>query len=441
MFGFTWLTLRQIREAIKQGRLDEAARLLETPAIREHRQGGELLTQLARGFVERGERALEREEPERAWADLETAHRLGVADKSADKLRRELISFQMAQLRALLLAGEIARADEVRLSLRQREVRSPELLVLEEGLQGWMRAVELAELGEISLALESLERVRRLLGVNPRLDALWDDWSRRRAELPEALARLQQAAVGERWAEVVERAEEVLALAPQQPEARALRSRAWRATEPATLAHPGCNETVSQEPLPPRFLLWIDGVGGYLVCLSPHLTFGQAGPQSRVDVPLLADVSRLHAGLHRDGESYILEAMKPVLVNEKSTTRTLLNADDIVTLGASCRFAFRLPVPANNSARIDLLSGHRLPAGVDGVLLMAQTLILGDGVAHARLDSDGEAVILFQNKESLGLVCREELRINDNPATGRVLLPSPAVVIGKDFSFAIEPAV
>src|SRR5262249_58334744 len=45
--------------------------------------------------------------------------------------------------------------------------------------------------------------------------------------------------------------------------------------------------------LPKRFLLWVDGVGGYLVCLSNRVTFGQATGDAPVDVPLFADVSRL----------------------------------------------------------------------------------------------------------------------------------------------------
>src|ERR1700730_3640884 len=41
-----------------------------------------------------------------------------------------------------------------------------------------------------------------------------------------------------------------------------------------------------------QYLLWIDGVGGFLVCLSHRVTLGQANPESIVDIPLLADISR-----------------------------------------------------------------------------------------------------------------------------------------------------
>ena len=46
-----------------------------------------------------------------------------------------------------------------------------------------------------------------------------------------------------------------------------------------------------------RFLLWVDAVGGYLVCLDDRIVLGRAGPDSHADVPLMGDLSRNHATL------------------------------------------------------------------------------------------------------------------------------------------------
>ena len=35
-----------------------------------------------------------------------------------------------------------------------------------------------------------------------------------------------------------------------------------------------------------RFLLWVDGVGGYLVCMDDRIVLGRAGPDSHADIPL-----------------------------------------------------------------------------------------------------------------------------------------------------------
>ncbi len=44
-----------------------------------------------------------------------------------------------------------------------------------------------------------------------------------------------------------------------------------------------------------RFLLWVDAVGGYLVCLDDEVVLGRAGTDAVADVPLLGDLSRQHA--------------------------------------------------------------------------------------------------------------------------------------------------
>jgi hypothetical protein len=439
MFGFAWLSVRQAQEAIRQGRLEEALRLLEQPDLRSHRKRGELALDLGRAFAERGERHLAREDAEAAWRDLLHAEALAPADRSSDRLRRDLLGLGLAELRALLQAGEIARADEARLLLRQRGARSPELLVLEEGLSSWLRAVELADLGELALALDTGERAKRLLGVNERLTSFLVELARRRDALPEMLSALHQAASEDRWAAVLEKAEQVLALAPQHPEARGLRTRAWRALEPATLPHPGVPDTGPQDTLPPRFVLWVDGVGGYLVCLGSRLTFGQARPGGSVDVPVVADVSRVHASLSRDKEGYVLEAMRAIQVNGASVKRALLQSGDRVTLGASCQFLFRLPVPGSNTARLELVSGHRLPTGVDAVLLMAEALILGGPAPHIAIPGLEAPIVLFRHKDGLGMRYPNELLVNGQPSKGRTVLPPVASVAGDEVSFAVEP--
>ena len=46
-----------------------------------------------------------------------------------------------------------------------------------------------------------------------------------------------------------------------------------------------------------RFLLWVDAIGGYLVCLDDRILLGRAGPDSHADIPLMGDLSRNHATL------------------------------------------------------------------------------------------------------------------------------------------------
>jgi hypothetical protein len=441
MFGFAWLTLRQAQEALKNGCLEEALRLVEQPAARNHRRAGELLVQLARAFAERGERHLRLEETDQAWTDLLQAEALRTAEKSSDRLRQALTNLGLAEVRALLLAGEPDRAEGAAVRLRHRGVAVAELGVLEEGLRGWLHTRELAGQGELGLALETAERTSRLLGGNARFKAFQDDLGRQHQALPGLLVRLHEAAQHERWREVIEVSEQVLVMAPAHAEARGLRTRAWRALQPATVAQAPAEITeTTAGGAPSRFWLWIDGVGGYLVCMGNRLTFGQAMPGAPVDVPLVADVSRLHATLTRDAEGYVLEAVRPIQVNGSTVTRSLLQSGDRFTLGSTCQFLFHLPVPGSTTARVDLVSGHRLPMSVDGVLLMAETLVIGPGPqAHILVPDLKQPIVLFRQRDALGVRHPGEFAVNGQPSTGRAVLPPVANVSGPDIVFAVEP--
>jgi hypothetical protein len=450
MFGFAWLTLRQAREALADGRLEEAQRLLGLPAVQGHRRTGPLLAGLARAYAERGERRLRNDDPEGAWRDLLHAEHLQAADKGAERLRGALVRLELGGIRGLYQAGDLARADEAITRLREHGVRSPEVQVLEDAVKGWLQARELADRGEFALALEQVERLRRLiLGPALSLEEFATDLQKRRAEFAGMLVGLHEALDAGQWREVVRRAEQVLGLAPQHIEARKARTRAWKAIEPVTVALQGPGpqtngqadaSTRAEAETPTRFLLWIDGVGGYLVCLGARLVFGQALFDGQVDVPLVADVSRLHATLSRDSEGYVLEAVRPVQVNGQSSTHALLRPGDRVTLGTSCQFQFLQPVPVSTSARLDLVSGHRLPVAVDAVLLMADTLVLDGGAqAHVSVPDLKHPVVLFRHKDGLGVRHAGRLTVNGTKTGERTVLPARAVVQGEDVAFAVEP--
>ncbi len=64
-----------------------------------------------------------------------------------------------------------------------------------------------------------------------------------------------------------------------------------------------------------RFLMWVDAVGGFWVCLGDQITLGQPAVEGRADVPILGDLSKRHARIRRDGEGYLIEAFRPVYVD------------------------------------------------------------------------------------------------------------------------------
>jgi tetratricopeptide (TPR) repeat protein len=437
MLGLGWLTIRQAQEALAHGRLEEAHRLLGRPEVQGHKGASSLFQQIAQAYVQRGEQQLAHDNLAGAWHDLRLAEQLGGPNPAVARLRQELTKRGMEEARKLLDAGEASRALEALAPLRDGFGGPAAVQFLEEVAKGWTLARDLARRGEFALALETVERIRLLL---PRpstpLERFRHDLKLRRPEFAALLIQLHEVIDQQRWRDVAALAEQALALAPFSGEARKARARAWKILEPA----PNVKPSAVAEALPSRrFLLWIDGAGGYLVCLGSRITLGQAAPDAYVDIPLFADVSRTHAALTRDAEGYLLEAVRAVEVNGQAVEKALLQPGDRITLGTCCQFQFRQPVPVSATARLDLVSGHRLPLTVDGVILMADTLVLGSGSqAHVTIPDLEQPVMLFRQKGSLGVRYGGNLVVDGQACRERGVLGPASQVRGDDFAFAVE---
>ncbi len=129
---------------------------------------------------------------------------------------------------------------------------------------------------------------------------------------------------------------------------------------------------------PDRFLLWIDSVGGFLVCLKDEVLLGQPGCGDEVDIPIMGDVSRRHARIRRDGEGYLIEAIREVRLDGRKveTVASLLDGSRI-EVGRGVRLVFRKTNGLSATARLDFASAHHTEPRTDGVLLMAESCIVG----------------------------------------------------------------
>src|SRR5437868_1433878 len=132
MLGLGWLTLRQVRAALQNGRLEEAQQLLNQPAVRGHKKSWDLLAQLTRGYAERGERLLRQDNAVAAWDDLARADALAPADAGVRRLREALVRTGIDEVRRPLEVGEPRLALEVIARLGQRGVQQPEFQQLED---------------------------------------------------------------------------------------------------------------------------------------------------------------------------------------------------------------------------------------------------------------------------------------------------------------------
>lgn len=191
--------------------------------------------------------------------------------------------------------------------------------------------------------------------------------------------------------------------------------------------------------VPRRLILWIDGIGGYLMCLNDRVSLGQATPDQYVDIPLLADISRIHCHFIRDAEGYLLEAVRPTMVNQHRADKTLLRDGDRITAG-NCQLCFRQPAPVSATARLELSSSHRLPLALDGVLLMAEACVLGPSPqAHIVVPDLEHAVVVFRRKDGLGVRSTGKLAVDGETSAGKASLTTRSTVTAGDCRFALEP--
>jgi hypothetical protein len=190
-----------------------------------------------------------------------------------------------------------------------------------------------------------------------------------------------------------------------------------------------------------RFLLWVDAVGGYLVCLDDRIVLGRAGPDSRADVPLMGDLSRNHATLLRNGEGYLLQAHHASFVNGKPVAdQVILHDGDVIRLGSTVELEFRQPSPVSATARLSILSRHRLPLAVDGVLLMAETCIVGAaGQAHIPAPAIAQPVVLYRQAGMLWCRAAGAFDVDGRTCASRAPLTLQSSVLGDGFSFSLEP--
>ena len=189
-----------------------------------------------------------------------------------------------------------------------------------------------------------------------------------------------------------------------------------------------------------RFVLWVDGVGGYLVCQGDVVTIGQPVQGSYVDIPVLGDVSRLHAKIHRDGESYLLEPIRATRVDGRVITEPTSLVDGAeIELGHGVKMKFTLPNRLSRTAKLTFISRHRTSPTTDGVLLMAESCVLGPAAScHVVCPDVSHDIVLFPAGD--GLQCRTAapFAVDGAPAEGRARISKSSQIVGAEFSLSLE---
>jgi hypothetical protein len=279
--------------------------------------------------------------------------------------------------------------------------------------------------------------------------------------------KLHAAMSAGRFTQVVRVADRLLALAPESRVAREARAVAWKQVgarvsnagqlaETQVFSDPQApprsgngaarrkaaagEKTLTQKRPAVRHVLWIDAVGGYLVCQGDEISIGQAIPGNPVDVPILADLRGRHAVIRREDEQYLIEPLSDVrLEGKRIQAAALLSDGDEIQLGDRVRLRFRRPHPLSASARLEFVSRHRCSAAPDGVLLMAESCVLGPREANHVVCRDwSDDVVLFRQGGELHCRAGGPFEVSGRWCDGRGVLRPGSHVAGEDFSLSLE---
>ncbi|MEM1305414.1 MAG: hypothetical protein AAGG46_10990, partial [Planctomycetota bacterium] len=380
MFQWRW-KLRQAKQAVDDGRYGEASRLLADPQLSEFLPAKRLADQLAARLASRAGRRIAAGQSAAGFADLGLAENVADRKTKVAEAKHDYAERVVADVVSRIEAGSYAAAREEIARAGRRGVGCSSLRLLGEIADFGDSSNHAADRGEMSSAEASLDQAVRLLDSSRQnvIATRQADW---RAQVHAALQR-QAAALADRaerhaaarermhlavaasdWGEALSSVEEAVRLAPNDQQAAGVRRRAWkqlgleatrsyhggkyaalktrpargraiadavgRALRHSTHHHPQSEEdTVSGRPPVERRMLWIDSVGGLLVCLDDEVVLGQpAGDPARGPaVPILADLSRRHAVVRREAGRYVLDPLGKVMVDGREATETTVLPD------------------------------------------------------------------------------------------------------------------
>ncbi|MDB2686433.1 hypothetical protein N9Y42_04420 [Mariniblastus sp.] len=493
----------EIDDAIEAGQLDRAieltSRLGDSKASKNYRQ------QLTEALIRRAKEAAQNNRLPAAWQAIsqaasfaETQHS-DLISQTTQQLQQQTLEMADAKLQA----GQSQQAAELVQLLTERSLSSQQSDQISSVATLLTTTDRLVSAGKSEEAIESLEDAQRLY---PELAGLKDriaDQQKRKSQLDLLTDSLQSAALSCQWNDVGQLCDQILELAPNHEIAlgakRHARQRVKRRTSvgsrltnvpeskqsdelvvpPSATSSPvstvdssfrdttapqkaGSSNThaqkVSGEPRSnststtapdcqasqaSSFLIWVDGVGGYLVCTKPVNFIGQAIEGSSVSIPLQADVRQRHARVETISGQHLIQPLGDVAIDGREVPvdeSIAIRTGQQISLGAKVRLVYRQDHPLSKSARLDYVSRHRTLPWSDGVILAGQSIVLGPNPNnHVFCPSWKSDLVLFRRSDKWFAKSPLEFCVDEHALANESEIRFDSRVFSDSFSLKLEP--
>ena len=446
--------IKQAEAACVAGRLDEAMRTLLQGDLRLFQPAQRVIDLLATAYRVRIETRLVATDFAGAWADLQCLAELIGPSAELQQERMRLVDAELDQALRLMEAGDACGAVAIIDGLERRKEFNDRARRIRDAARRLDAASQLQRTGRFAEAESQLRFAGNLLPETACIDRTIDNCHHKADACRRLNSQLHEAIADSAWSRVAVVADELLQVAPDYRLAQDARQRARAEAggRPAMVNRPvppaaqGMPVMIEQQgkldgpQIPSRFRLWIDAVGGYLVCLADQVVLGQAIPGNKVDIPILGDLSRRHAIIRRQGEGYFIEPNHAVSVERQPVHEaTLLSDGDEISLGSSVRLRFRKPHVLSATARLEFVSRHSTSPSADGILLMAESCVLGPRWQNHVVCRNWSAdVILYRQDEKLYCRAMDSIQIDGQWTEGRGRIGENSRIAGADFALSLE---
>ena len=206
---------------------------------------------------------------------------------------------------------------------------------------------------------------------------------------------------------------------------------------------PGVPNKITSNPnrdfsLSSRFVMHIDGVGGFLVLRENRVTIGPVSSSAQPMVGLMADPNLPVATIERVDDDYFIHASSSIRVNDVSVADKLLVDGDRIALSPRCSLKFLVPNPASTTAILQLTGSRLGRADIRHVILMDRDILIGnDRGSHIAADSLDETITMYAQNGRLLCKSRERVLVNDSPIDSLEGIPADKQVRIGQLSFVV----
>lgn len=189
-----------------------------------------------------------------------------------------------------------------------------------------------------------------------------------------------------------------------------------------------------------RFMIWVDGVGGYLVCADVENSIGQATQENEVTIPISGDIHQLHARIQSADNGHLLHPVGPVSIGQQAVLEPQLLADNrTFEMGESVSLRYCKPHPWSTTAVVSFESRNRTFPWSDAVIIAGNTIVLGPNPqSHIRCARWEHEVILLRRDNKWHCRSFADFAIDGNSIEMEGPLNGRSRVEGRDFSFSLE---